>query len=114
MHNCEKWIKINLHSKKFRHVCNGVATNNNIFEGTFLKHVHLKMSELLHFAYLWLANVPQTSIELVTGHSSTTVPPYTRHFNQLVASDIESNSFVIGGEGNIFEVDECKMGNSLM
>jgi transposase-like protein len=107
---CGIWMKTTFQKRRFRHLCNGLAKNISIFEGTFLKHVHLKFFELLHFAYLWLANVTQTSISLITGHGSATISAYARHFNKLVATDIEPYSCVIGGKDIIVEVDECKMG----
>jgi hypothetical protein len=45
-----------------------------------------------------------------TGHSSPTVTAFNGYFRQLVASTLESDDTIIGGEGIVVQVDETKMG----
>jgi IS1 family transposase len=64
----------------------------------------------LAFWLLWLAGTPRNVIETITGHGNATITAYTKYFGQLLASDLEEESCVIGGRGIVVEADETKMG----
>ena len=77
---------------------------------TFFALSRLECCEILYFGYLWLANCTSDVIRHLTNHSSKTVTAYCLYFRQLVASTLESDDEVIGGDGIVIQVDETKMG----
>jgi transposase-like protein len=54
--------------------------------------------------------VQMTSICSITGHSCTTIVSFTQFYRQLVASAVDTEHCMIGGEGIIVEIDEAKFG----
>jgi hypothetical protein len=63
-------------------------------------------NQILQIFYLRLANVPSTSIQLITGHSSATIAQYLSDFRGLLAGSIYNNLQMIGGKGIVVEIDE--------
>lgn len=81
-----------------------------MYSNTFFAGSKLKANEVLFLARLWLAKVTVSAVIELTGHSEKTVVAFLWHFRQLVASAIDLEDTVIGGEGIIVEVDETKLG----
>lgn len=82
----------------------------SIRKGTFFFGGCLSCRDILRLGHLWLAGVAHTSAVVLTGHSSTTVTAYFKHFRQLVEQSLVPEDQVIGGPGIIVEVDETKLG----
>jgi transposase-like protein len=80
--------------------------SNSFFAGS-----RLKAHEILLMSRLWLAKVTVTSAVELTGHSENTVVVFWNYFRQLVASAIDVEDTIIGGEDVVVEVDETKLGN---
>jgi len=70
----------------------------------------LSCNEILHLAYLWLAEYSHKSIMLTTGFSKPTVTKFLGYFRQLVGCALDRDDMVIGGQGVIVEIDESKFG----
>ena len=61
--------------------------------------------------YLFHAKVSSTSIHMMTGHFSVhSIAKYKRYYMQLLASDLDDEDAVIGGQDVIVEIDESKLG----
>lgn len=82
----------------------------SIFRNTFFAHSRLKCNEVMMLGYLWLSDSSGTTVLHQTGRSKPTICAYRKYFRQLVASTIESDDTMIGGEGITVEIDETKMG----
>jgi hypothetical protein len=90
-----------------KHSC---RKESSIRRGTFFARTKLSLSKTLLIGYSWLLKVPQVSMVSMLGSSASTVAAFCGHYRQLVADDLDMEDFVIGGEGIIVEVDECKLG----
>ena len=82
----------------------------SIFRNSFFASQRLKCNEILHLAYLWLTNCSLKTIQIHTGHSTTTISTYLGYFRQLISETIDTDDTMIGGQGIIVQVDETKMG----
>ncbi|CEF59263.1 Hypothetical protein SRAE_X000101400 [Strongyloides ratti] len=60
--------------------------------------------------YLWLWKNPSNSIKSQCEVSSATVCSFLDYFRQHVVDALETEEYVIGGEGIVVEIDETKMG----
>jgi transposase-like protein len=70
----------------------------------------LKSNKILFLAHLWLNQVSSSSSQSITGFSQHTITSFYAHFRRLVASTLEEEHIVIGGQDIIVEVDETKLG----
>lgn len=50
------------------------------------------------------------AVQAMTGCSSKTVRSFEQFCRQLIAGDLEPEDTIIGGEGIVVEIDECKLG----
>lgn len=100
--------------KRFKNILRcrqkGCRKSISLYKGTFFAHSHLTCNEMMHFAYLWLTKCTSDTIRCQTGHSTKTVTSYCKHFRQLVASTLDNDDEIIGGEGIVIQIDETKMG----
>lgn len=64
----------------------------------------------MELAYYWLADVPSTSLQMITHHGTSTIADYLKYFDELVSSYLEDDQEMIGGPGIIVEIDESKFG----
>jgi transposase-like protein len=98
-------------TKKLWRCCNdacGVAISITS-ESFFFIH-KLGIHEIMEIAYYWLAELTHKSITMVTGHSSKTITAFMSYLRQLVASGLEIDDLIIGGQDIVVEVDESKFG----
>lgn len=79
-------------------------------KGTFFYKTCLKTKDIMLLAVLWLSVASTKSAISLTGHSSTTVCSFYKHFRQLVSSALDERNDKIGGPGIVVEIDETKMG----
>lgn len=82
----------------------------SIRQGSFFARSKLPLRKIVLFGYAWLLKMPQTSIASFVGCSSATATAFSGHYRQLVADSLEPEDFVVGGQGIVVEVDECKLG----
>jgi len=87
----------------------------SIFQDTIISASHLPCNKILFVGYLWLCQTQSTTIQIMTGHSSSTIASLLRQFRLLVASDLEDpasdSDSMIGGEEIVVEIDESKFYN---
>lgn len=84
--------------------------SKSIFKDSVFGNTRLPPQMILLIGYLWLTKCSRTSVQLITGCSSTTVTHFAKLFRQLVADEVEENEDQIGGENVIVEIDESKFG----
>jgi hypothetical protein len=81
----------------------------SIRKNSFFDRHMLSCSKILRLGWFWLNKVSATSIVSMTGHSSATVTSFLNYYRQLVASTLDMEKNIIGGEGVIVEIDESKI-----
>jgi len=110
---CEKCgasVKANIARESYRHRCREyVGVEVSIWKNTFFSRVNLGPHNVLRLAYLWISGCSHGVLETITGHSHTTVTAFMRYFRQVLENSIPASACVIGGEGIIVEIDECKI-----
>lgn len=77
---------------------------------TFFFGSALKCIDIMGLSQMWLAKASVDTCITLTGHSSSTVCAFYKHFRQLVSSALKPEDQIIGGPGIIVEVDETKLG----
>jgi hypothetical protein len=82
----------------------------SLFKGTFFSKSRIACNEIMHIAYLWLTRCTADTIRSHTGHSTNTITDYSSYMRQLVASTLETDDMLIGGDGIVVQIDETKMG----
>jgi transposase-like protein len=70
----------------------------------------LPCSRILFLGWLWLNNVPVSSMIAMSGHGSESVCAFQAFFRQLVSDSVEIETATIGGPNIIVEIDETKLG----
>jgi transposase-like protein len=78
--------------------------------GTFFSGSKLSPNQILLLGRLWIDHVNVTAATSLTGHSKVTVVRFWKHFRQLVASSLDVEDTIIGGENIVVQVDETKLG----
>jgi hypothetical protein len=78
--------------------------SNSFFAGS-----KLPINQIMHLAYLWLCKTSPSSAEVQTALSRHSISIFYSHFRQLVASSPSPEDSIIGGQGVIVELDECKI-----
>lgn len=107
---CGATVRANISRESFRHKCHeSKSVEVSIWKGTFFSRVRIGPHNVLRLAYLWISGCSHGVLETITGHSKATVTSFMRHFRQLLENSIPESSCVIGGEGIIVEIDECKI-----
>lgn len=96
--------------KNIRCTRNTCRKRYSIVGTTFFALSRLECCEVLYIGYLWLANCTSDVIRHQTGHSTGTITAYCRYYRQLIASAIETDDELIGGEDIVIQIDETKMG----
>jgi len=107
---CGKEVIANFSRESFRHRCvSSRQVEISIWKYTFFSGGKLGPSQTLRLAYLWLSGCSHSILETVTGHSRQTITSFMSYFRQLLENSIPESACVIGGEGVIVEIDECKI-----
>lgn len=70
----------------------------------------LKPHRIMQLAFFWLNGVARDMAMSKTGVSPNTATAYYGHFRALVASTLEENDTIIGGNGIVVDIDETKLG----
>ena len=78
--------------------------------GTFFYGSRLNCQQIMALAMLWLHKVSVVSAISLSGHSSTTVSSFYKHFRHLVESSLIETDQMIGGPSVTVEIDETKLG----
>lgn len=60
--------------------------------------------------YLWLNKTGTRSAITISGFCSDTITSFFNEFRELAADSLTEIEVVIGGEGIIVQIDECKLG----
>ena len=103
--------KLNREANLYRCINRKCHKSISIFKDSFFAKNHLKCSDSLLIAYLWLCKNSYSSIMTITGHSSSTITNYIKYFRELIISTLDDDDTIIGGENIIIEVDESKFGH---
>lgn len=82
----------------------------SVFKGSFFAKSKLPCNQILQIGYYWLGGSKHREITRYTGACDKSVTAYLKYYRQLVASSIETDDAVIGGDGVTIEVDESKFG----
>jgi transposase-like protein len=80
----------------------------SVFTNSFFAKNHIICSDILLISYYWLCKAKYTTINLITGHSSTTIVKYMNIFQNIVINTITEDDITIGGKNIICELDESK------
>ena len=65
-----------------------------------------KPHKVMFILYLKLVNVPSTSIQIMTEHSSATISIYLQKYRELLALNINESNELIRGLGIEVEIDK--------
>lgn len=84
----------------------GRGRNVSVFKDTIFFNCRIGVGKALRIGYFWLAKMPSSVIQTLTGHGSETIARYLREYRMLVSQDIRNEDQKIGGEGIIVEIDE--------
>ena len=89
--------------------------SRSIFRDTLFFKCNLPCNKVLLIGYLWLTKSTSSSIQKMTGHSTSTITRIVGLFRQLVASDLDEQTpgedCMIGDEDIVVEIDESKFFN---
>jgi hypothetical protein len=78
----------------------------SIFQNSFFAESKIEPNQIMLILYMKLINIPSTSIQSFTGHSSSTIATYLMKYRELLAFDIKDIDIKIGGENIEVEIDE--------
>lgn len=107
---CGRSVTANMNRETYRHKClESKRVEVSVWRHSFFSRVNLGPHQVLRLAYLWLCGCSHGVLETITGHSNATVTAFMKHFRQLLENSIPEAACVIGGEGIIVEIDECKI-----
>lgn len=101
---------VSLNNKSYRCTEGFCRKRISLFSGTIFSKSRLKCNEVMHMAYLWLSGCNNSTIMNMNGHSKQCISNFITLFRQVVATSLETDDTVIGGEGIIVEIDESKFG----
>lgn len=107
---CSNYLKLYINERRFRCHKKDCIVEISIRKNSFFNGHRLPCSKILKLGWLWINKVPVISIINMTGHSPNTVNNFIRYYRQLIASTLNIDNNVIGGDGVIVEIDESKMG----
>ena len=107
---CGAVVSANIARESYRHRCLlSKRVETSVWKNTFFSRVNLRPHHVLRLAYLWLSGCSHTVLKTITGHSSKTITVFMKHFRQVLENSIPASACVIGGDGIIVEIDECKI-----
>jgi len=78
----------------------------SIFQNSFFAESKIEPNQVMLILHMKLINTPSTSIQLFTGHSSSTIATYLKKYRELLAFDIKDMDIKIGGENIEVEIDK--------
>jgi transposase-like protein len=107
---CGTILTPSLKRATFRCSASSCRSEKSVFSGTFFASAKIPCNKVLEIAYYWLAKASTKQITTYTGISAKTVIHYIHHLQQLTADTLESEDFIVGGDGIVVEVDETKIG----
>jgi transposase-like protein len=99
----EKAFRFRCYSKHCRHEI-------SLSTGTFFYGSKLQINKILYLARLWLTGATSSQAKKDTKLSSATIAAFYNYFRSLVATTLDVEDQIIGGDGIIVEVDETKLG----
>ncbi|KCZ74891.1 hypothetical protein H311_04140 [Anncaliia algerae PRA109] len=70
----------------------------------------MPFSDILFLSYLWVSNIPHTSVKNITRFSDKTIVKINKKIKKRIAHSIKPESLRIGGSGIFVELDELKFG----
>jgi transposase-like protein len=111
--SCDRPMRRYIDKRTFRctrRACARYGHSTSMRIGTFFYQSALKCVQIMGLAHYWLAGTTANTCILLTGHSSTTVSAFYRHFRQLATSALREENQIIGGPGIVVEIDETKLG----
>jgi ISXO2-like transposase domain len=82
----------------------------SVFRNSFFAQSKIPCNLIMQIGYFWLGGSGHGEIMRYTGASDKSITAYLKYYRQLVASSIDSDNTIIGGEGVTIEVDESKFG----
>lgn len=82
----------------------------SLFYGTILFNACIPLRKVMMIVYLWLNQVETMKIVQMTGFTHETVKRYVIMCQSIIASSIEEEDQVIGGEFIEVQLDEAKFG----
>ena len=99
-------VNINKNDKRWRCTKRDCNKQFSVLHQPIFANSKIEPNQILQIMYLKLANVPSTSIQLLTGHLSATIAQYMSIFREIIADLVNQNIQMIGGEGIIVEINE--------
>jgi ISXO2-like transposase domain len=108
--SCRGNMTLRMNKKIYRCTTHSCRKEKPLRHDSFFTRSKLPLRKIMQIGYDWLLKTPSTSIVSSTGCSSGTVSSFLGYFRQLVASSLDEEDMVIGGENVTVEIDECKLG----
>jgi hypothetical protein len=102
--------RIAIHGHHWKCTSGGCRKQESFLKTSFFGQSRLPVNEVLEIGYYWLVGCGRDDILKITGHSPNTITDYMNHYRHHVASSLESDDTVVGGEGVEVQVDESKFG----
>lgn len=107
---CARPMKFNVVEMMFRCSKKDCRRKLSFKAGSFFSQSNLPCSTIMYLGYLWLTKTPPQAASTHTNVSRQTVADFFGYFRQLISGDPVLEENVIGGDGVIVELDECKLG----
>ena len=99
-------VNMNKNDKRWRCTKRDCNKQFSVLHQSIFANSKFEPNQILQIMYLKLANVPSTSIQLLTGHLSATIAQYMSIFREIIAGSVNQNIQMIGGEEIIVEINE--------
>ena len=108
---CKKPLKYFSNGHRFRCTSNNCnQTEIPLRMNTFFANSKLPIYKILYIGYCWLKGDSSSSIQKATKHSTETIAKYLNYYRQLIASTLNEEDDIIGGDGIVVQIDESKFG----
>lgn len=107
---CGRQHHADLNRKCYRCHSRGAEYERSIFYGTFFYKQNLSPGQILLIGYYWLTSASTSTAIMHLGHSSRTICSYYYYFRELVSGSLDEEDCMVGGEGIVVDIDECKLG----
>lgn len=109
MRQVKKKTSVDKHSFRcFTTSCCNYKKYRSIRAGSFLEHYNFKLSNFLHFLYLFSLEISAKHILELIGMSESLVFKLHSHSRFKMKSYFETNPIVLGGPNIIIQIDESK------